>query len=104
VDNPESELERSADWIGHDPDFYFMYEHKAEFTKFKRFLEVQKHQDYPVEYVYGECPIPHPDPVSIFVGREAALLKASPLLQSPVRGPAPSVAWQRVMEGGTASA
>jgi hypothetical protein len=100
VDNPLSELERSADWIGRDPDFYFMHENKGKiFTKFAKFLEDQGRQDYPVEYIFGECPVPHSAPVSAPAVPQEGSAKALPPILSPVPGPAPSEEWAQATAG-----
>jgi hypothetical protein len=59
MDNPESELERSSDWIDNDPDFNYMKQHEDLFTKFKDFREELRLQDYPAACPAGMCPVPY---------------------------------------------
>jgi hypothetical protein len=58
MDNPDSELERSSDWIDNDPDFNYMKQHEDLFTGFKDFREELRLQDYPAACPAGMCPVP----------------------------------------------
>jgi hypothetical protein len=59
VGNPRSELERPSDWIDSDPDFRALHDDSHGFGAFEDFLIDQMRQDYPVAFMYGECPVSH---------------------------------------------
>ena len=46
VCNPECEMERPSEWIGHDPDFSWLDREKN--ARFTAFLQDQRKRDYPV--------------------------------------------------------
>jgi hypothetical protein len=48
VCNPECEMERPSEWIGHDPDFSCLRSGEKKNELFTTFLDDQRKRDYPV--------------------------------------------------------
>jgi hypothetical protein len=84
MDNPESELERSSDWIDNDPDFNFMKMHRGYFPTFANFREDLRLQDYPAACPVGKCPVPPPPGAGSPNGHGARHLILSPVTDGAV--------------------
>jgi hypothetical protein len=87
VEDPHTELERPSDWIHSDPDFHVIDANPLVFTKFCDFLCEQMHQDYPVAFMAGQCPVSHTPSVRTPAAPEGRLIRVQPPIHSPVRRP-----------------
>jgi hypothetical protein len=68
INDPQCELERPSDWISRDPDFSCL---RCSSGEFKKFLDTQKHKDYPAV-------IPEPAPHRYLLHRDSTRRLPSP--------------------------